>query len=243
MSVSAPGNTREVSGQEHAAGPASFFSPKAVVLIGPPGSGKGTQAEKLASLYGVPHITTGGMLREEVAKQTLLGKKFQQIMAHGDFLPDKDMLALVQSRLSQPDAAAGFILDGFPRTLAQAKMLCDIPEGDRIDAAIALICSEEDIIKRLQGRLVCPTCGHGYHDVSDPPKVSMVCDADGTTLSRRADDTREIILHRIAVYNDLTAPLIDFYRQVGILRIMDASCPADAVLKNVILAVESVRPV
>lgn len=239
MALSAAGNADGVGRKQENQLPGPFFSPKSLLLIGPPGSGKGTQAQKLASLYSVPHITTGGMLREEVAKNTLLGQKFQQIMAHGDFLPDKDMLALVQKRLGQPDARPGFILDGFPRTLAQAKMLDEIPQGARIDLAIALEAPEEVIVKRLQGRLVCSTCGRGYHELSDPPKIPLTCDSDGTALSRRADDTRETILHRMAVYNQMTAPLIAFYHSRGILRCVDASCPADVVLKNVINTIET----
>lgn len=207
-----------------------------LVLIGPPGAGKGTQADKLAERFGIPHIATGDMIREEIARRTPLGREVDDLIAGGDFIPDAEMIAMVQERLAEPDAGKGFILDGFPRDLPQAEKFSATPEGARLDAVIALEVDEQEIVERLSGRLVCPTCGRSYQVKLDPPKNDTVCDIDSTPLVRRPDDAPEAVKHRLGVYRAVTEPLIGYYAERGLLLKIDAGADPAAVFDQIVRA-------
>ena len=191
-----------------------------LIFLGPQGSGKGTQASRLARLMGVPHVSTGEMLRQAVADGTELGKKADAIMQAGDLVPDELVVAMVGERLSQDDAACGYILDGFPRTIPQAEALDSF---ERIDAAIELSIGDEQVVKRLSGRRVCRQCGQIYHVATMPPRMEGVCDACGGELYTRDDDKPEAIKNRLDVYRRQTEPLISYYEKAGKLEVIDSS--------------------
>ena len=214
-----------------------------LVIIGPPGAGKGTQAAKLAERYGIVHIATGDMIREEIAKGTPLGRRVDELIAGGDFIGDDEMIVMVCDRLAKPDAAHGFILDGFPRDLAQARKFSETPDGKSLDAVIVLEVVEDEIVERLSGRLVCPTCGRSYQVKLDPPKDDTRCDLDGTLLVRRPDDTLAAVRHRLDVYRRVTAPLIDYYKERGLAITIDASAAPDKVFKDIERALDGLPKV
>jgi adenylate kinase len=195
-----------------------------IVLLGPPGAGKGTQAARLAAQLGVPHIATGDMLRLAANADTPLGRRLHSYMDRGDLVPDDLTNAIVEERISQPDAAGGFVLDGYPRSVDQAKMLDEslALQGASLDKAIKFMVTGPEIVKRLSGRLVCPVDGSVYHLVTNPPKVDRLCDLDGTPLVQREDDSEETVLRRLDVYGQRTKPLYDLYREKGILDEIDA---------------------
>lgn len=207
-----------------------------LIMIGPPGAGKGTQAERLAAHFGIPHIATGDMIRAEIARRTPLGQRVEQGIAGGDFIPDADMIAMVRERLSEPDAQNGFILDGFPRDLAQAQKFSTIEEGARLTAVIVLELPEKEIVERLSGRLICPTRGRSYQVKLNPPRADRVCDLDGTPLVRRPDDAPEAVHHRIEVYKEVTTPLIEYYAERGLTRAVDGSAEPDQVFAAILKA-------
>jgi adenylate kinase len=209
-----------------------------LVLIGPPGAGKGTQAEMLAIHFGIPHIATGDMIREEIARRTPLGRRVDELIAGGDFIADSEMIAMVQKRLAEPDAESGFILDGFPRDLAQAKIFSTTPDGKSLNAVIVLDLPEQKIVERLSERLICPICGRSYHEQAGARESGLVCDQDGAALVRRPDDAPEAIRHRIAVYNQVTAPLIRYYSEQGLVREVDASAEPDQVFAEIVRALD-----
>ena len=190
-----------------------------LAFLGPPGAGKGTQARDLAAEWGVPHIATGDMLREAVAAGTPLGREAKRYMDQGALVPDDVVVGAMGERLSRPDAARGFILDGFPRTIAQAealgRMLKDT--GQVLDAVVFFDVSEAELLRRLTGRRVCGNCGATYHLVSKPPKVADRCDACGQPLVQREDDRESTVRNRLEVYTRQTAPLLDFYRERDLL--------------------------
>lgn len=190
-----------------------------LVLLGPPGAGKGTQAVVLSKDLGAAHVSTGDMLREAVKNGTPLGLKAKSYMDKGELVPDQLVIDLVRERLSKDDARAGFILDGYPRTPEQAKSLDAVLSelGMPLDHVIYFKTSLSVIISRLSGRRVCGQCGKGYHVVNFKPKKEGVCDACGSALVQRPDDKVETIEHRLSVYEAQTAPLIDYYRKTGIL--------------------------
>lgn len=193
-----------------------------ILLLGPPGAGKGTQAAALEQRWGVPHISTGDMLRAEVRQGSELGEKVQRYMEAGELVPDQIMVSMMGERLSQPDAQRGYILDGFPRTVAQAEALgAMLPEGRGIEAAIDLQVPEEEIIRRLSGRLVCPKCDAIYQVDTRPPKQAGVCDKCGSPLIQREDDRPEAVRRRLEVYRQQTQPLLDYYGRKGMLRAVD----------------------
>ncbi|HXE73439.1 MAG TPA: adenylate kinase [Candidatus Nitrosotenuis sp.] len=202
-----------------------------LVLLGPPGAGKGTQAQGLQARYGVPHISTGDMLREHRQQGTELGRQAQAYMDAGELVPDGLILDMVSQRLGQPDAARGFLLDGFPRTLPQARALQARLEdlGLRLDRVLYFQVSDEELVQRLSLRRVCPRCGQIYHLRNSPPRADSVCDSDGAALIQRPDDQESVIRNRLRVYHDQTAPLIDFYRGLNLLATVDASRDPDAV--------------
>lgn len=190
------------------------------MLLGPPGAGKGTQAAKLSNYLGVPRISTGDILRKHAADGTDLGKKAQAYMDAGKLVPDDLVIAMTERRLRESDARNGFILDGFPRTIAQAEALAKLT---LLDAAVNLFLEPEELIKRNTGRRVCPKCDAVYHVLMNPPKKAGVCDRCGSTLTIRADDRVEVVRARIETYERQTAPLIKYYRDRGLLREVYAS--------------------
>ena len=206
---------------------------KRIILLGPPGAGKGTQAKLLAAKNGLAHLSTGDILRDEVARGTDLGKKAQAYMDRGDLVPDELIIDMIKGRL---DESAGFILDGFPRTVTQAEELEKIVG---IDIAINISLSREEVIKRLSSRRVCRGCGKIYNLLYNPPKVDGVCDECGGELFQRDDDKREVIENRYDVYEKATAPLIDFYKERGLLVSVDGSRGAEEVTEQITKALNS----
>ncbi len=201
-----------------------------LILFGPPGAGKGTQAERLRKDFELPYVATGDMLRANVKEQTDLGKKAKEYMDAGDLVPDDLIVAMARDRLSQDDAQDGFILDGFPRTIDQAKVLDEQLSdlGRRVTAALLIDVPDEEVIRRLSGRRMCVKAGHNYHVEFDPPKHDGVCDQDGSRLVQRDDDKPEVIENRLRVYHEHTKPLIDYYDERGLMRRIDGTRdPAD----------------
>lgn len=201
-----------------------------LVLLGPPGSGKGTQGERLAKLLGVPRISTGDILRRNVAQGTDLGKKAKGFMESGKLVPDDLVIAMTAERLKEPDAQKGFILDGFPRTIAQAEALAKLTS---LDAVVNLFLEPEELVKRSAGRRVCPKCESVYHVVTNPPRRAGICDKCGTTLITRPDDREEVVRTRIDTYERQTAPLVRYYREKGLLREVYASGVIDEIGQRV----------
>lgn len=197
------------------------------IFLGPPGAGKGTLAAKVAVNYNIPHISTGEIFRAAIKARTPLGIKVQAIIDSGSLVGDDITVELVKDRLSQSDAKKGFILDGFPRTIPQAEALASIMD---IDAVVNFDIADEDVVKRLSGRRVCKSCGQNYHVEFMPPKVEGKCDKCGTELYIRDDDKIDAIKHRLVVYRDQTAPLIDFYRGKGKLTDIDARPATETIL-------------
>jgi adenylate kinase len=188
-----------------------------IVLLGPPGVGKGTQAKILAEHTGLVHISSGDLFRENLKNQTELGKLAQSFMGRGELVPDDVTIAMIRDRLTRPDCKAGAILDGFPRTTAQAdaleKMLAEF--GGKVDKVPYVTAPEKVLVERLSGRWTCRTNGHVFHDKNNPPKQAMICDFDGSELYQRDDDKSDTVVRRIQVYLEQTAPLITYYRQRG----------------------------
>ena len=184
-----------------------------IIFLGPPGAGKGTQAQIVCQRLGIPQVSTGDMLRAAIAAGTEMGRKAKEYMDQGQLVPDEVVIGIVKDRLADPDCQKGYILDGFPRTVEQAKALSTFA---KIDVAINLDVPDDVLVKRLSGRRVCPLCGAPYH--VDRLNGETVCRADGTPLIQRDDDKAETVLNRLAVYHQKTAPLIDHYREAGLLK-------------------------
>jgi adenylate kinase len=201
-----------------------------IVFLGPPGAGKGTQAGKLAKQLGIPHLSTGDLLRAAVAARTPLGVEAQGHMDAGRLVPDDLVLQILNERLAQPDARSGFLLDGFPRNLAQAKKL---EKFTPVDAVLSFELPATVLVERLSGRRTCPTCQAVYNVVTQPPKVAGRCDHDGTELIQRPDDRPEAIATRLAVYAEQTAPLHGYYHRWGLLHPIDASGSPEEVAARV----------
>jgi len=212
-----------------------------VILLGPPGAGKGTQAEGIAAELGIPHISTGDMFRAALKAGTPLGLEAKQYMDAGELVPDDVVVAMVRERIAQADCAQGFLLDGFPRTIVQAEKLdATLNEnGIGIDLVLNLVCPKEIIVARLTGRRVCRACGAIYHVVNMPPAQAGVCDKCGGELYQRDDDREETILNRLDVYEQSTAGLIGYYRAQGILRDVDAGAPREATLAAMIALINA----
>ena len=190
-----------------------------VIFLGAPGAGKGTQARALAAEWGVPQVATGDMLREAAAAKTSLGLEAKRYMDSGGLVPDEVVIGLVEERLARPDAAGGFVLDGFPRTAAQAEALDAMLKrsGQALDRVVFLDVGREELLRRLTGRRTCGQCGTAFHLVSAPPRTAGRCDKCGGELTQRSDDTREAVANRLDVYENQTAPLLAYYRQRGLL--------------------------
>ena len=211
-----------------------------VILLGPPGSGKGTQAQKIGEQYHIPQISTGDILRAAVKEQTPLGVEAQGYMDQGQLVPDEVVVGIVRERLIASDCNGGFILDGFPRTLPQAEALdVTLQEMKReIDHVISVDVNNEELLKRLTGRRTCRTCGTMYHLMFNPPKKDGICDQCGGELYQRDDDQEATIRARLQVYEEQTAPLIAYYREKGLLRAIDGMGAIEKIFGEIVKAIE-----
>ena len=202
-----------------------------LVLLGPPGAGKGTQAERLREDFGLPYYSTGIILREAVAEESELGKRAKKYMDDGELVPDELINNVIAERLDSGQADDGFLLDGFPRTIGQAEMLEQTLEGRgrRLSGVLLIDAPDDEVVRRLSGRRTCAKGGHVYHLEFDPPKNEGVCDQDGSRLIQRDDDKPETVRKRLSVYHDQTEPLIKWYDDRGLLRRFDGTRPPDEV--------------
>jgi len=218
--------------------------PPVLILLGPPGAGKGTQARMLEEQYGLVQLSTGDLLRAAVAAGTEAGKAAKAVMDAGQLVSDDIVLAVLKDRMADPDTQSGVILDGFPRTTGQAEALDALlaESGQKIDAAVSLEVEDEAMVERVSGRFTCANCGEGYHDTFKRPKVDGVCDkCGGTEMKRRADDNAETVRARLEAYHAQTAPLIDYYGDRGVLRRVDAMAEIGIVADGLGQIVDSVR--
>ena len=202
-----------------------------VILFGPPGSGKGTQAQRLINDLNLTHLSTGDMLREAVRDETELGQKAKTFMDSGDLIPDAIVVDMISEKISLKTSADGFILDGFPRNLVQAEKLDEIfaEKGKSVDRALLLDVPDEELVKRLSGRFYCPKCNAGYNYPLSLPKSEGVCDKDGEKILRRPDDEEAVVRKRLKVYKSQTSPLRDYYQERGKLTAIDANTGPDEV--------------
>ena len=209
-----------------------------VVLVGPPGAGKGTQAHFLASHLSIPKISTGDIFRDNVSHGTALGRLAQAFMERGDLVPDEVTIAMVTDRLADDDVQAGFLLDGFPRNVPQAETLKKmlLSADTKLDVVLELVVDDDEVVRRLSGRRTCRRCGRIWHLSFDPPTVPGVCDDCGGELFQRDDDREETIRHRLEVYQEQTAPLVSFYADEGILLGLDATGPVDEITERALSA-------
>jgi adenylate kinase len=213
-----------------------------LVLVGPPGAGKGTQAQFIAEHEKIPKISTGDIFRANVSSSTPLGLQAKAFMDRGDLVPDDVTIEMVRNRLAEPDARAGFLLDGFPRTVPQAETLDDIlreTADTKLDVVLELVVDDDEVIRRLSGRRTCRTCNHIWHVDFDPPKTRDRCDLDGGELFQREDDRAETIAKRLQVYAAQTAPLVAYYARRGVLVGIDATGPVDDITSR---AIDALRP-
>ena len=206
-----------------------------LILVGPPGCGKGTQAKMLIEKYNIPQISTGDILRGAIKEGSSLGKKAKSFMDKGSLVPDEVVIGIIEERVKKPDCKGGFILDGFPRTLAQAKALDNILENlvFKIDHLININVDDGELLKRLTGRRTCRECGCGYHIVFDPPKDKDVCNECGGELYQRDDDKEDTIKSRLRVYHEQTAPVIEYYQNQGVSRTIDGIGKIDEIFKRI----------
>ncbi len=215
-----------------------------LVLLGPPGAGKGTQARALAALWGIPQVSSGDLLRAVVREDSDLGREAASYMDRGQLVPDELVLKLIADRLKNKDAHKGFILDGFPRNVSQAEALGKGLDrvGLKLDKAVAVIVPDEEIVKRISGRRTCAKCNAMYHVAFEPPAKPGVCDKCGGELYQREDDAEETVRERLKVFAEATRPLLDYYGQQGVLAQVDGVGPADEVEKRILSAVNGVAP-
>jgi adenylate kinase len=213
-----------------------------LILVGPPGAGKGTQAVNLAAQFSIPHISTGDIFRSNLKEGTPLGLEAKSYMDRGELVPDEVTNKMVKDRLGKDDVASGFLLDGFPRNVIQAEVLRAILSEKQtpLDAALELGVDSEEIIKRLAGRRTCKECQKAFHVDYEPSQVADICDACGGSLYQRDDDKEDVIARRLEVYNEQTAPIIDFYRREGLLVTIPAMGPVDEITQRAITALRAV---
>lgn len=215
-----------------------------VVLVGPPGAGKGTQAQFIAARLSIPKISTGDIFRANVKGGTELGRKAKEYMDAGDLVPDEITNAMVRDRLAEDDAREGFLLDGFPRNVPQAEVLNEMLAnlGAKLDVVLELKVDDDEVVRRLAGRRTCPNCGRIWHVELDPPRKEGVCDDCGGQLYQREDDSEQTVRHRLDVYQEQTAPLISFYERQGVLVCVEAIGPVEEVTKRAMDALEPYVP-
>lgn len=215
-----------------------------IVLFGPPGSGKGTQAKMLAGKYAIPHISTGDILRENLKNQTKLGLEAKSYMDKGELVPDEVLIKIIKDRLSQPDCASGFLLDGYPRTVPQADALGTILNeiGKKLDVVLNIDVPDAELIKRLTGRRMC-ACGASYHILFNPPKYEGICDLCGTELYQRDDDKEEAIMNRLDVYKNQTQPLIDYYTKEDVMVTVNGAADISEVFDEICGVLDDLQPI
>ena len=211
-----------------------------LIIMGPPGAGKGTQAALIRETYNIPHISTGDMFREAIKNETPLGKEAKSYMDRGELVPDSVTIGLVKERLANKDCQEGFLLDGFPRTIPQAEALNIILEelNIKLDAVVNIDVDDSVLIDRIVGRRVCPICKAGYHVKYLQPKVEGVCDECGGQLVQRKDDTEETVKNRLEVYANQTKPLLEFYNNLGLVKSIDGIGEIDVIFNNIKLSLE-----
>ncbi|MFA5867980.1 MAG: adenylate kinase [Actinomycetota bacterium] len=212
-----------------------------MIIMGPPGSGKGTQAARISAKFGIPAVSTGDMLREAIAKGTPLGLEAKSFMDKGELVPDDVVIKIVRDRLNEPDAQQGFLLDGFPRSAVQAEALGKMlkSQGKDIDLVLNIAVPDDEIIRRLSRRRVCPKCNAVYHLDHRPSQTEDVCDTCGTGLIQRDDDNEATISHRLEVYRTNSEPLIGYYRDMGILAEVSGTRPMDEVFETIVVLIEA----
>jgi adenylate kinase len=214
-----------------------------LILLGPPGAGKGTQADRLVEDFDLPYYATGDILRRAVKEGTELGSEAKQYMDRGDLVPDEVICGVIAERIDSQEALDGFLLDGFPRTLPQAEALEQSldPLGRRLTAVLSIDVDDDEVVRRLSGRRVCERNGHPYHVELDPPKNPGFCDQDGSPLIQRDDDREETVKHRLEVFHDQTEPLVDLYESKGLLRRFDGSRSPDEVHAHIRATLATLR--
>ncbi|MCS0602993.1 adenylate kinase [Streptomyces sp. LP11] len=212
-----------------------------IVLVGPPGAGKGTQAVRLAEQLAVPHISTGDLFRANISQQTELGKLAKSYMDRGELVPDEVTIAMAKDRMEQPDAVNGFLLDGFPRNVSQAEALDQLLESERItlDAVLDLEVPEDEVVKRIAGRRICRNdSSHVFHVTYSPPKTEGVCDVCGGELYQRDDDSEDTVRTRLEVYHTQTEPIIDYYKAQGLVVTISSLGPVDEITQRALQALQ-----
>lgn len=207
-----------------------------LILLGPPGAGKGTQAKRVIEEFDIPHISTGDIFRKNIKEKTELGQKVEGLLAEGKLVPDELTIEIVWDRLDQEDCKNGFLLDGFPRTIPQAEALDEglAKRGLKLDRVLNIDVDKDSLVKRLSGRRVCPNCGASYHIDNNPPKVEGICDVCQTPVIQREDDKERTVLDRIKVYDSQTKPLVDFYNKQDLVFTVDGTLPIDEITNKLV---------
>ena len=207
-----------------------------LILLGPPGAGKGTQAKRVIEEFDIPHISTGDIFRKNIKEKTELGQKVEGLLAEGKLVPDELTIEIVWDRLDQEDCKNGFLLDGFPRTIPQAEALDEglAKRGLKLDRVLNIDVDKDSLVKRLSGRRVCPNCGASYHIDNSPPKVEGICDVCQTPVIQREDDKEQTVLDRIKVYDSQTKPLVDFYNKQDLVFTVDGTLPIDEITNKLV---------